>query len=254
VAGVTNMNNCVVFLTGVNHDSNSAAQYWGHCCHAYLQSANQVRLARWTNGGGQTTGSYAVVEFTGSNWTVQGGTHGFSAAGVTETEPLTPAIAGTDKAFLITQQRTSQNGLDEYGYQAWISAVNQVSFRLRAGASSPGQHEGRYWVVENSAGDFLVNRGGFTIPDSGSDAAQTHNQAITAVADLGNTAITFNHDTNGTGTAFPRACRIARLTTTSNLEVYCSRGNQPSDCRYETIEFPRGAARKVNRPGWQESY
>jgi hypothetical protein len=220
----------------VQNSSSDERHYWANTLHAYLLDASTVRIER-VAAGASVRASYAVVEFTGSNWSVQTRTHTFAASGQVETESITP-LAGTDKAFLITQHRTSQNGLDEYGYQGWISAFNEVSFQLRQGASNPETHEMRFWVVENDAGDFLVRRGDFTIPDSDSDDEQIHNETITAVADLGTTGITFNHDTDGGGRAFPRACRIARLTSTTNLEVYCSRGNQPSDCRYETIEFP----------------
>ena len=238
VSGVSDINDCVVFLTGVQSSSSSVGNYWANTFHAYLFDLTTVRIERAATGV-SVWGSYAVVEFTGSNWTVQTGTHTFTAAGVREDKTIT-ALAATDKAFLISQHMTDQNGLDDYGYRAWIINTSTASFQLRLGADVPANHIVRYWVVESSATDFLVRRGGFTVPDSADDNAQTYNQTITEVADLDRTGLIFSHDTNGGGTAFPRACRIARLTSLTNLEVYCSRGNQPSDCRYETIEFPGG--------------
>jgi len=245
VSGVSTVNDCVVFLTGVRNSSSNVLDYFAHTFHAYLLDQTTVRIERQATGV-SVWGSYAVVEFTGANWTVQSGTHTFTAAGATETETIT-AVSATDKAFLITQHKTNQNGLDDYGYQAWISGTGTVSFRLRSTADVPSSHIMRYWVAESSAPDFLVRRGSFTIPDSLNDNELIHNETITEVDDLSHTALTFNHDTNGTGTAFPRACRIARLTSDTNLEVYCSRGNQPSDCRYETIEFP-GATFRWRKP------
>ena len=116
VSGVSTVNDCVVFLTGVRNSSSSVLDYFAHTFHAYLLNQTTVRIERQAVGV-SVWGSYAVVEFTGANWTVQSGTHTFIAAGVTETETIT-AVSATDKAFLITQHKTNQNGLDDYGYRA----------------------------------------------------------------------------------------------------------------------------------------
>ena len=245
-AGVVNASRCVVFLTGVRHNSNSRAEYRSHCCHIYLLDANTLRVERLSTSG-QVVVSYAVVEFTGSNWSVQTGVHPFANSGVIETE--NPAISNTTKAFLITQQITNQNGLDEYGYQAWISNPSEVSFRLRNGAGVPN-HQVRYWVVENSDSEFWVQRGSINMPNG----SFTVNQAIPVapvVAGTSNMGAILNNDCNGGGTQFPRACWIARLTGINNLQVVRSRNGQPGSGRYEVIHFPKG---KVSQTEWQETY
>ena len=79
--------------------------------------------------------SYAVVEWTGSNWAVQRITHDFTSA-ATQTETIT-SVGDRSRAFFHTQQRNTNCGAcdnaDNIGSEVELVDPTTIEYRLPQG-------------------------------------------------------------------------------------------------------------------------
>ena len=163
------------------------------------------------------TVSYAVVEWTGSNWTVQLATKTVTAAG-TETSTIS-TVGDVSRAFVYSQIRgpSTTNELDSSALEVWLSDVTTVSYTAVAGytANSLTAHA---WVVSNadtSASAMVVARYTDTATANG-----TFTKAITAVtmADAAVVETSNTYPLAASGTS--RAISTYRLTATDTVTGY----------------------------------
>lgn len=234
-AGAAATNQLVGFVTGVANPDTGRNDYETGLVTTSFDDASTLRFTRGSANDAIQV-SYAVVDFVGANWTVERVSHTYTAAGVAEQEATT--VTDLSTAFIHAQKRNNSDlrGLDEFGHQVWFSAVNVVSFQLRAGASTPNGQTSVAWIISNP--DMTVTRNNGNIAAGGAEP-DTGTINIAAVPDLTNTSIFWNNDCSGTGTAFPRTIVAVRLTAVDTIEYWRSDTGQNQDYRYEIVEWPK---------------
>jgi hypothetical protein len=230
---------CVPFICGVI--STNTGKDFPDCqvVGAEVTSTTNVRIHRDT-ATSTTTISIAVVEFTGSNWSVQNNiTHAFSAAGANETETIT-TVTNTATAFVVSgRSGTNTTGLDETGWNVWFKDADELYFRMRSGATVAGSTAYAH-VVKHA--DMVVDHtdsitGGGTDLPVGSGQPQTENRTVATQTATSTSAVVATADCAGTGTAHPRAHWLYRLTSTTNVEFWRSRDGQAGDWALQVIDF-----------------
>ncbi|MFC1498823.1 choice-of-anchor D domain-containing protein [Verrucomicrobiota bacterium] len=144
VPGILDSDRVVVFVTG-----QGVVSGWD----SFYRAANTARLNTSKEPvfrKADTTSihlSYAVVEFTGSNWKdVQRVEHTMASIATDEVEPITSV--DTTKAFMHVQCRGS--AANQIGGQAWFSASDQLTFRQQTGDLGQSLVA---WIVENKESD-----------------------------------------------------------------------------------------------------
>jgi hypothetical protein len=245
-------NDVVVFITGQSGDDPSQFD-WNNAMSTseWLAGTDQPQFTRGQADGSQDANdiSYAVVEFSGSNWKVQRVEHNYSGVGPPpETEPIT-AVNSLGKAFLHTQHRTG-NGLDdlhEMGEEAWLSDVDEISFDLEDTADAPyTDYYTVAWVIENTQ-----NLGGpMSVQHiSGSRAAGGGAEDIfieTVPSPVGLIASTSiigeNGISAGAGNSYPRGALALELTDIDEVTIYRADTGQPQDYRFSVVEWPQSTA------------
>ena len=240
-------NDIVVFITGQISDENGSTQWnEGLSTSAWNAAADTPDFTRGSASGAEDVNeiSYVIVEFTGSNWNIQRVEHNYLTNGI-ETESITP-VSSLSKAFLHTQHRVvAEFGLDELGEEAWLSAVDEISFDLENAADAPfTQYFTVAWVIENtqSTGTVMMVQHISGSRAGGADGEpDTWTETIpTAVNTLGNTAIMGeNARSVGGGTAYPRGANALELTADDTVTLTRSDNGQTQNYRFSVVEFPQ---------------
>lgn len=240
ISSVVDDEDVVVFITGhINYSGSTGFYNDGLTTAAWSSSTGEAVFQR-ADADTDVFVSYAVVEFTGQNWDVQRIEHQYAAAGVAEQEVI-DAIPSVSKGFVHAQKRAgeAESGLDEFGHQVFLSSLGAVTFQLRPGASTPSAHVSVAWVISNSqSGD-----GEMTVYQASGDeftgAALTSTSiSFGGTVDTTNASIFGNHDTNGSGTAYPRAIHSFYLASSTAFEIWRNEAGQPTDYRVEVVEWP----------------
>jgi hypothetical protein len=237
-----------VFITGqFNADTGRNAYGQGFSTAAWNTTNNQVDLTRGLSGSVSSV-SYALVEFTGSNWKVQRISHTYTAAGTVETSSMT-AVNSLSRTFTHTQKRTPSNNHADIGHEVWLSGIGQVSFLLDAAAATPGSHVSVAWVIENTQSQGLtmkVYRANSSL-SSGATAPETNVLNIGSTLDDVTTASLFvNNRSDGATRSFPEPMLGARLLSTTQYELWRSDTSTNINFRTEVVEWPT-AARKLEQ-------
>ncbi len=249
INGVSNSSDIVVFITGTgNVDTGRGDINCALYTAEYVSASNVARFTRGEHGTDANSFSWAVVEFTGTNWNIQRVSHTYTAAGSTETETIT-SVNSLSKAFIHAQKTAGTNlsGQDEMGHEVWLSATNQVSFLLTTGSTTPSSQTSVAWIIENtqSTGEVMnVTRGQKTKAASGSEPG-TISQSYGPITDLTIASLFVNAKTAGTGANFPIGVFAAILTSTSNIDFWYSDNGNTQEIRWEVVEWPTAPASNV---------
>jgi len=242
VAGVADDTDVVVYITGqLNPAANRSNVNDGLSTAQWSSGTSEPVFTRGDADSIAAQLSYAVVEYTGANWSVQRVEHQYTAAGVAETESITP-VGSLDRAFVHAQKRVGNGlqGLDEAAHQVFLSGIGQVSYQLRAGANTPADHYSVAWVIENTqtgTGAMDVHRVSGTVAAGGGEP-ESNLVSITAIVKMDNASLWVSNDTSGGGTAFPRHVLGATVTSTTQFELWNSDTGQSQDYRAEVVEWP----------------
>jgi hypothetical protein len=190
VSGVVDDDDVVVFITGqgINSSVNRGES------ESYLHTAEWVsgsQVARITRGDATRSGSlvsFAVVEFTGSNWTVQRVEHTYTSAGG-ETIAITP-VADMAKTFIHAQYRVHGGAsigvsADLGSQEVYLDSTSQLEGTIDT-IESGANPTAVVWVIENS-GNMNVER--YKGTWDGDDVTTTLDVPITAVASLSTASV-----------------------------------------------------------------
>ena len=187
----------------------------------------------------------AVVEFTGSNWTVQEIDHTWSAAGTNEVEVIT-SVGDWESAFIVSSMRMPVGQVDdrEVGWNVWPDAANpdQVFFRLRATHSDPTNATSVAYVARNpymKVGHYDSITGSAPDLPAGAASPQVETVDVEVVEDLANTAVIATADTFGASPNYPRGFWNYRMLTETTIEFRRGRHNALSDFAAQVIQFPK---------------
>lgn len=152
VAAIVDVDKCVVFLHGARNDR-AASALDSHLFTASLTVDKEVRLRRG-NGTGAASTRASLIEFTGSNWSVEYFEHEFAGTGLPETYNLVTPVASWDNAFIVAymQAPTGEVDADETGCIVVPgTTVGTMRLLLAAGADAAGAggYIVRGWVISN---------------------------------------------------------------------------------------------------------
>ncbi len=241
-ASVADDNDVVVFITGQRTPDTTTSDYnTGISTAAWANATDEPVFTRGETGGDAAVVSYAVVEFTGANWNIERVEHTYAAAGVTETESITP-VNSLVRSFIHTQKRsgTGLSGTDEYGHEVWLSSIGAVSFLLQNGANNPGDQTSVAWVIENTQtglGSMAVTRSNGNT--SGGDEPLTLSVSIgKTLTDISVASIFANTSGVGIGTTYPRPIAGFFIASSTHYEIWRSDTGTQMDYRTEVVEWP----------------
>ncbi len=247
-SGVVDDTDIAVFLTGQYNPSAAATAYnQGISTAAWNGAGDTVTLTRGASGVAAIA-SYAVVEFTGTNWKVQRAQHTFSAVGTTQTQSIT-AVNSLSRTFLHTQKRFPTSTHANFGHEVWLSGIGQVSFLLDAAAVTPASHVSVAWVIENTqttGTPMDVTRSNGTLGTTGT-SPQANNISIgKTLSDLSVTSIFVNNRSDTNTTTWPEPIMAVRLISTTQYELWRSDISATLNFRSEVVEWPT-AQRKLEQ-------
>jgi hypothetical protein len=232
-----------VFITGQFLDTTLNLQR-GVSTAAWNAGTNQAVFTRGGTGSVANL-SYAIVEFTGSNWRIQRVEHAYSAVGVAQTEPMT-AVNSLSRTFIHTQKLIPSSTHANFGHEVWLSGIGQVSFRLSSDATIPANHRSVAWVIENiqtTGRPMIVTRSNGAFDTTGS-APQSNNVSIgKTLSDLSITSLFVNNLSSTTGNTWPEPILGARLISTTQYELWRSDIAANIAYRTEVVEWPTVARR-----------
>jgi len=247
----TNTDDVAIIITGMGNPDTNRSNNDRCLVTASLDSSDQPVFTRK---GGTTINcdiSYAVVEFSGSNWNVQRISHIGQVADLT-TETMSD-VGSLSRAFIFdVQQRNADNGgtdgLNEIGEEVWLSGTTEISFNhpwITGGWDSDMDEV--VWVVSNSettsGKSMIVQR---QQPIDQRDLLGAEEEAwsvsITPFIYNANETAIFGLTTHvdGDGSAFPRGSVSAIIDgDNSEIDFWQSDGDQEQDYAFEVVEFPR---------------
>lgn len=251
IASIADDNDVVPFITGQGNPDGGRQDYEsGLSTSAWNSGTDSVTFTRGHNGSDAGIISYAVVEFTGSNWEVERAEHTYSAAGVAQTETLTGAV-NMNRTFTHAQHRagSGEDKHSDFGHLVWLSGMTQVSFQLNTNASTPSAHASVVWVIENlqSTGDVMeVQRplSATTIPAGGGGLTTSNHTFATEVGDFSVTSLFITSNNDESARTFPEPMISAELISTTQFQLQVSDDGAANNYRYEVVEWPT-AARKL---------
>ncbi len=260
LGGATDDNDVVVFVTGQASPeiSNNEAP---ECMNtsSWNSGTEQPVFTRGQTGTACDV-SYAVVEWTGSNWGVQRIQHTFTAA-ASQPEPLLASVGEISRAFFHTQQRNAggPSGDDAHHLGSEVELINPTTIEYRLPNDS-GQWDGDMiavtWVISNAETDngerMMVNH--YNPPERTSGGGEEDNWRVKLSPALtytfNGTAITglSNHNNEG-GTNFPQGYLNAKLTNSTYVDFWRSEENDDDEYTFQVTELPRIFSCLSDNPG-----
>ncbi len=250
ISGVSSDSDVVVFITGAMTPDTGTADYNMMQAVSSWDVQSQSAVFERGESGDTITLSYAVVEFTGRHWRVQRVAHNYSSAVGAETETIPSSLNSVSRAFLHTQKLAGvgEQGLDEFGHTVWISGVNEISFQLQSGVTTPTAHRSVAWVIENTQ----VNGTPMNVIQSsgtqsgGAEPSVASIDIGTTVVSMDTTSVFTNSRVNGTNTAFPRPILAVYLISRTQYQFWISDTGGTVTYQTEVVEWPT-APRKITQ-------
>lgn len=240
VSGVASDADVVVFLAGWRTEYASRAVCAPALYTTSWDAANQKAVA--TRGDTTNTTTYvslAVVEFTGSAWSVQRVEHSFTAADTDETETIS-SVGNISQAFIHTQTRGAGTGAaySNATHESWLSSATQVSFRKDALWST--SNYAVTWVIANAG--LSVQRATSTRGNNVGSDPDSWTVSITAVSALDAASIMGECGTTTQTTDNHMGMASFALTATDTVTITRGRNNTSRTYRFEVVEWPSSAS------------
>ena len=243
LSDISNIDQAVIYITGQS-GSNTGRGEWNECLFTSEFVADGSNwIPRFTRGRAIDTGrvSYAVVEFTGSNWRDIQRVE-FNSCGSTVNLPV--SLLDTTKTFLhcqYTYVKSANSGLDDCGETVEVLSTTQLKSRRTTPKDAHLKHH-VVWVIENtqSTGNYMIvqhisgERKDNNLPEE-----HVWSEAINEVRVLDEASIQGETlASKGTGTAYPRGSEGLIITSTTNINRIQSDVGQ--DCYYAhcIVQFP----------------
>jgi len=243
LSNISNKNKAVIYITGQS-GSNTGTGEWNECLFTseFIASGSNW-IPRFSRGRAIDTGrvSYAVVEFTGSNWrNIQRIT--FNSCGSTVTIPI--PLLYTTKTFLhcqYTYVKSADSGLDDSGETVEVLSTTQLTSRRRTSTDASSKYH-VVWVMENtqSNGNYMiVQHISGTRIDNVAPEEHVWSEAIYEVRALDEASIQGETLASyGSDTAYPIGSEGLIITSTTNLNRIQSDMGQDCDYAHCIVQFP----------------
>ncbi len=258
--GATDDSDVVVFVTGAANPDTTNNNGQRCMVTSDWDSANNWPVFTRSEASNACDVSYAVVEWTGSNWNVQRITHDFTG-GTPDTEAIT-TVGDISRAFFHTQQRIASGGgtddASDAGSEVELINPTTIEYRLPQNTAGwGGSMDAVTWVISNSndADDgeqLIVNH--YNPPERTGAVGEEDNWQVTLNPTLtypvNGTAITGMSDqTSETGSNFPQGFLNARLTDSSTVDFWRSEDTDDDEYTFQTTEFTRTFSCLSDNPG-----
>lgn len=197
--------------------------------------------------------SYAVAEFSGSNWNVERIPHAFTGANP-QTEPVTD-VGDRTRAFFHHQQRnggdTAADGLEQTGAEVELTDSTTLTYSLNQGTGGwNGNADSVTWIISNTETDTgfnmivehlhpaeraaNLNAGVGPGEDSWTIAITPLTHQLSESAIVGMTS-----QSDGGGNSYPRGTINAEFVDSSTVMLYQSDAGQPQEYTFQVVQFPR---------------
>jgi hypothetical protein len=222
---ITEPSKCVVFLTVSSADGTNTYYNQAHV-RGWIDTNKDVQLSR-TGGDAAIDVDWFVVEFKGSDWSVQQGD--FSLTAASQTQAITSVTASN--AFVFMNWEATASTLPSTSAKVEITDSTTLTFSRNSNGT--GTDTCRWFVLSHP--DIRVQRGSYAT----ASGDLTASQPITSVDTTRVFPVTFN-DCGGTGSAYPRAYWRAWFSDSSTLNWDRSYSGQVCNFIWQVVEFPRG--------------
>jgi hypothetical protein len=238
ISSVASSSDVVVFVTGSRNRGTVTNYYASQFTSLWSSTTSRAVFTRGATATTLADLSYAVVEFTGPNWSVQRVELSHSTTS-TETVDIEP-VSDLTKTFIYTQKQVgAQANVINLGHEVWLSSIGAVSFALQSAASLAINHTSVAWVVSNSQqGSGAMNvqrRNGNT---SGGTAPLALSVSIPEdIAATNNTSLFGNGRAGAANTTHPPVHTGFRITSTSSFEIWRTDTVQALTYRVEVVEW-----------------
>lgn len=182
IAGISNINDCVAFVFYEGMLNSGAVTAHSARVDIVNDGTNNVVRVTKTNTTDTLNLVVYVVEFIGSNWTVQKVNHTFTAAGVNQDEVIS-AVTLAD-TFLISTWQATGNRPDQNNYFVWLAGTTTLRHRITAISGTPVSTT---YVISNAQMNVEVvgtDPDGTSSLAAGGAAPESRTVACTAVSDM----------------------------------------------------------------------
>ncbi len=242
--------NVVVFITGLaSPDTGRASAESSRVTTDWDKINDEPEFRRNASMSDATDVSYAVVEFSGSNWSTQRTTHNFNLGGAVHTETISN-VGEVSKAFIHPQMRNDQDGaadgLCQMGTEVEITAPTTLTYRMPLDTAGFGSDimDAVVWIISNneviSEEEMIVQHlNPPEHPSGGPEPNDEWTEAVNVVREMSETGLTITDQSGGTGTAFPRGYTNVRLSADNQVTFAQSDAGQAQEITIEIIQFPR---------------
>ena len=256
LTNISNSNKVAVFITGQATD-NLLRDDWGEALFTSDLVANGPDWDPvFTRGRSVDTGyvSYAVVEFTGSNWRnvqrdeFQNTATAWDTTNKTNsgTRTIPTPLLDASKAFLHVQFRNAQapaTGLDDAGENVELTASLTDFTTRRKTINGEASKTLVVWVMENiQSGTYAMSVEHVAVYDGSTSGAEetAYTHTVSAVAAQGEASIMGESASeDGTGTAYPRGSANVRLTAANSVTWTVSDNGQEERRSFDVVQWPQ---------------
>jgi hypothetical protein len=258
--GATDDSDVVVFVTGAANPDTTNNNGQRCMVTSDWDSANNWPVFTRSEANNACDVSYAVVEWTGSNWNVQRITHDFTA-GPVQTEAIT-TVGDISRAFFHTQQRIAAGGGQDDASDAGseVELVNPTTIEYRLPQNTAGwggDMDAVTWVISNSddteKGEQLIVNHYDPAERTGIGVEEDNWQVTlnpTLTYPVNGTAITGMSDQTAEGASnFPQGFLNARLTDSSTVDFWRGEESDDDEYTFQTTEFTRTFSCLSDNPG-----
>lgn len=259
---ISNLDKVVPFLTGVRNADTSAD---GNQLAVTLFMENvggQNRLsANRGDNTGLTTFSYALVEFTGSNWNIGHVRHRFTN---TDNQIVTMYreaaafgsgavfdVGNWNTAFIESQHQVDiEEGIEEITNRMWRNSSDTTSLimDMEAGADNVASRNyiGQAHIIQNSG---LTVQWFDSNTESGYSISNDANFNITVadVGDMEQASVWSTLTSSGSGTAYSRNSRNYQLTAPDRVVFWGHRSGNNLNLTLAVVKWPIGPSPKINQ-------
>lgn len=234
-SGISNNNDVVIWITG------QAGSNTGQNVPQSALFTAEMGSTTWTATRGNTTDNgylaYAIVEYTGSDYTVH--SESFTVSSAVTTHTLSTAVSDTAETFIHAQNRydlAGTAGIDDASVRVHLSSTTALSVRNET-STDLSLKEHVVYLVENP--NLTVQR--VTAEMSGTGEEEIETVSITQVADTELTSLTgLTSTSTGSGNFLPRGYINFTLSSDSSVLLRQSDNGQTSQYSFEVVEWPAG--------------
>ena len=241
--------NVVVFITGLaSPDTGRVSAESSRVTTDWDKMNDEPEFRRNAPMSDATDVSYAVVEFSGSNWSTQRTTHNFNIGGGVHTETISN-VGEVSKAFIHPQMRNDQDadadGLNQMGTEVEITAPTTLTYRIPQQTDGYDQDimDAVVWIIANHEvipeEEMIVQHLNPPEHPSGGPEPEEWTEAVNIVREMSETGLTITDQSAGTGVNFPRGYTNVRLSADNQVTFAQSDTGQDQEITIEIIQFPR---------------